>query len=92
MNIGNGNKCKPLASGGCTVKRVYFTKGYATKNPGCKNRGCVVLKSIFYTLKWAKALLASAILCVSSFFLNAEPSPLLAATISPASLSAMVLP
>ena len=45
-----------------------------------------------YILKWAKALLASAIRCVSSFFLNAPPSPLLAATISPASFSAMLRP
>src|SRR5215218_2472009 len=45
-----------------------------------------------YTLKCANALLASAIRCVSSFFLKAAPSPLLAATISLASLSAMLRP
>ena len=43
-------------------------------------------------LKCANALLASAILWVSSFFLKAPPSPLLAATISLASLSAMERP
>jgi hypothetical protein len=45
-----------------------------------------------YTLKWANALLASAMRCVSSFFLNAEPSPFAAETISAASLSAMLRP
>ena len=39
-----------------------------------------------------EALLASAIRWVSSFFLKAAPSPLLAATISLASLSAMLRP
>src|SRR6185295_7981477 len=47
---------------------------------------------IFYTLKCAKALLASAIRCVSSFFLKAPPSPLLAAIISLANFSDMLRP
>ena len=47
---------------------------------------------ICYTLKWAKALLASAMRCTSSFFLKAAPSPFAAATISPANLSAMLRP
>ncbi len=45
-----------------------------------------------YILKWANALFASAIRCVSSFFLKADPSPFAAATISAASLSDMLRP
>ncbi len=45
-----------------------------------------------YHLKWAKALLASAILCVSSLFLMEEPSFLEAARNSAASFSAMERP
>jgi hypothetical protein len=43
-----------------------------------------------YHRKWANALLASAILWVSSLFLTADPSPRKAAIISAANLSAMV--
>ncbi len=47
---------------------------------------------LYYTLKCENALLASAMRCVSSFFLKAAPSPFAAAIISLANLSAMVLP
>lgn len=62
------------------------------QKPRVKRGVPIYLKYINYTLKCAKALFASAIRCVSSFFLNAPPSPLLAATISFASFSAMLRP
>ncbi len=66
---------------------------FSTQKPCGRPQGLKrCAKSIIYTLKWAKALFASAIRCVSSFFLYAPPSPLLAATISPASFSAMLRP
>ncbi len=43
-----------------------------------------------YHLKWANALLASAILCVSSFFLTAPPVPFEASIISLANLISIV--
>jgi hypothetical protein len=48
--------------------------------------------NLSYHLKWAKALLASAILCVSSLFLMEEPSFFEAARNSAASFSAMERP
>src|SRR5207247_11311103 len=42
-----------------------------------------------YQRQWAKALLASAIRCVPSFFLIASPPPLAATSISPASCSTL---
>ena len=62
------------------------------KTPSYIRKGSQFILVLVYILKCANALLASAILCVSSFFLKAPPSPLLAATISLASFSAMLFP
>src|SRR6476620_7433701 len=55
-------------------------------------RATVCLRSRFYHLKWLKARLASAILCVSSRRLTAAPRPFMASTSSAASFSLMLLP
>jgi len=60
---------------------------------GIQQRATQLTKNYYkiYHLKCAKALFASAILCVSSRFFTAEPSLLEAAIISAASLAAIVL-
>ena len=76
-----------------------FLYCFATRPTGIKTKQAARLDSLSeytcigcYTRKCENALFASAIRCVSSFFFTAAPSPLAAAMISFASLSAIVLP
>ena len=66
-----GKKVKGIRRRGKNII-IDLSKGYS-------------LSIIFYQAKWAKALLASAILWVSSLFLTAQPSLLEASIISWAS-------
>jgi hypothetical protein len=85
------------AAEGCDATAVDLSPNVRDycRQPNKKSSACGRSFQIYYTtytLKCAKALLASAIRCVSSFFLNAAPSPFAAATISLANLSAMLRP
>ncbi len=66
--------------------------GRHTKIKASHSRGFILRNFLIYQAKWAKALLASAIRCISSFFLIASPSLFAANLISSASFSAIGRP